>query len=359
MATLEGLVNAVGITGWYMTVDYRTAGVDIDAANHAKQMMAEAVHSTHSAAVLAGMGAFGGALALGDTLTRYRDPVLVASTDGVGTKTLIALAMDRYGTIGQDLVNHCINDLLVQGARPLFFMDYIAAAKLDAQVVSEIVAGVAMACRAANCALLGGETAEMPDVYAAGAFDLAGTMIGIVDRERLITGTNITPGDAVLALPSSGLHTNGYSLARRVAEPHGYEAKPDALNGETLGNALLAVHRSYLDRIEALCSAGITIKGMAHITGGGLWENVPRVLPDGVAVEIKRNSWTVPPIFSFLVDQAQLDEHEAYRTFNMGLGMIVILATNDVEAAQAAVPELAPIGYVVEASDDERVRLIK
>ncbi len=337
---------------------YAAAGVDIDAANRAKQMMADAVRSTHSTAVLAGMGAFGGALALGNTLTRYRDPVLVASTDGVGTKTLIAAAMDRYGTVGQDLVNHCINDLLVQGARPLFFMDYIAAAKLDAEQVASVVEGVAQACRAANCALLGGETAEMPDVYAPAAFDLAGTMVGIVDRDALITGAAIGPGDVVLALPSSGLHTNGYSLARRIAEPHGYDARPDALRGETLGDALLAVHRSYLEQIEALWSAHITIKGMAHITGGGLWENVPRVLPPGVAVDIEHGSWTIPPIFSFLVDQAKLDEHEAFRTFNMGLGMVVVLAAHDVTAAQQAVPELAQVGRVVEASDGEHVRLI-
>jgi len=338
---------------------YAAAGVDIDAANRAKQMMAAAVRSTHSAAVLAGsMGAFGGALALGDTLTCYRDPVLVASTDGVGTKTLIAAALGRYNTVGQDLVNHCINDLLVQGARPLFFMDYIAAAKLDAEVVSEIVAGMAVACRAAHCALLGGETAEMPDVYAAGAFDLAGTMVGIVDRACLIIGANIASGDAVLALPSSGLHTNGYSLARRIVEPLGYNERPNALNGEPLGDALLAVHRSYLEQLEALWSAGITINGMAHITGGGLWENVPRVLPHGVAVEIRRGSWTIPPVFSFLVDRAKLGEHEAFRTFNMGLGMIVILASNQVAAAQQAVPELAQVGRVVEANGGERVRLI-
>jgi phosphoribosylformylglycinamidine cyclo-ligase len=343
--------------------NYAAAGVDIDAANRAKQMMADAVRSTHSAAVLAGMGAFGGALALGDTLTRYHDPVLVASTDGAGTKTLIAAAMDRYNTVGQDLVNHCINDLLVQGARPLFFMDYIAAAKLDAGQVASIVEGVAQACRAANCALLGGETAEMPDVYASGAFDLAGTMVGIVDRSSLITGAAIRPGDAVLALPSSGLHTNGYSLARRVAAraatgDHPYNIKPDSLNGETLGDALLAVHRSYLDQIEALWSTDVTIKGMAHITGGGLWENAPRVLPNNVAIEIKRGSWTVSPIFNFLVEQANLDEYEAFRTFNMGLGMIVILAAHAVPAAQQAVPELVQVGRVVEANGGERVRLV-
>jgi phosphoribosylformylglycinamidine cyclo-ligase len=339
--------------------------VDIDTANRAKQLMAAAVRSTHGPAVLAGMGAFGGALALSDTLARYPDPVLVASTDGVGTKTLVAAAVGRYDTVGQDLVNHCINDLLVQGARPLFFMDYIAAAKLDAPNVAALVEGVAVACRAANCALLGGETAEMPDVYVPGAFDLAGTMVGVVDRNSLIIGTTIAPGDAVLALPSTGLHTNGYSLARRILQrattqgrPYSYDARPEALGGQTLGEALLAVHRPYLAEAEALHHAGITIKGMAHITGGGLWENVPRILPNGVAVEVKRGSWTIPSIFTFLIDQAQLDEHEAYRTFNMGLGMLVILDADNVAAAQQAVPELAHVGRVVEATSDKRVQLV-
>jgi phosphoribosylformylglycinamidine cyclo-ligase len=338
--------------------NYSAAGVDIDAANRAKQLMTAAVHSTHSSAVLAGMGAFGGALALAEPLARYPDPVLVASTDGVGTKTLIAAAVGRYDTVGQDLVNHCINDLLVQGARPLFFMDYIAAAKLAPQQVAMIVEGMAAACRAAECALLGGETAEMPDVYALGAFDLAGTMVGIVARTSLITGATITPGDAVLALPSSGLHTNGYSLARRICEPLGYNAQPPVLGGQTLGEALLAVHRSYLAHVEALWNAHITIKGMAHITGGGLWENVPRILPPGIAVKVQRGSWSIPPIFTFLVEQAPLDEHEAYRTFNMGLGLLVIIDANDVAAAQQAVPDLAQVGHVVEATSDERVELV-
>jgi len=341
-----------------MTIDYKAAGVNIDTANQAKQLMAAAVQSTHHSAVLAGMGAFGGALHLADALKRYADPVLVASTDGVGTKTLIAAAVGRYNTIGQDLVNHCINDLLVQGARPLFFMDYVAAAQLNATTIAEIVAGIADACRAANCALLGGETAEMPDVYAADAFDLAGTMVGIVDRAALITGATILPGDSVLALPSSGLHTNGYSLARRVCASFGYDAQPDELGGETLGKALLAVHRSYLPHLEALWSAGVTIKGLAHITGGGLWENVPRVLPDGVDVEVRRGSWSVPPICAWLVERAGLDEYEALRTLNMGLGMVLIVDPAVVSAAQAAVSELIVIGSTTRRTVGERVRLV-
>ncbi len=338
--------------------NYKSAGVDIDVANRAKLLMAEAVRATHGAAVLAGMGAFGGAFSLAETLVRYPNPVLVASTDGVGTKTLVANAVGRHDTVGQDLVNHCINDLLVQGARPLFFMDYIAAAKLDEEYVAELVSGVAVACCEAGCALLGGETAEMPDVYAPGAFDLAGTMVGVVSREALITGASIQPGDIVLALPSSGLHTNGYSLARRICEPLGYDARPLELDGQTLGEALLAVHRSYLPHVEALWSAGITVKGLAHITGGGLWENVPRILPPGVGVELQRGRWPVPPILTFLVQRAGLDEYEAYRTFNMGLGMLVILGVDDVEVAQTAAPELMQVGAAVEATADERVRLV-
>lgn len=341
-----------------MTIDYKAAGVDIDAANRAKQLMAGAVRATHSSAVLAGMGAFGGALDLAATLAQTPDPVLVASTDGVGTKTLIAGALGRYDTVGQDLVNHCIDDVLVQGARPLFFMDYIAAATLDAEQVAALVGGMAQACADAGCALLGGETAEMPDVYAAGAFDLAGTMVGVASRAALITGAAIQPGDALLALPSSGLHTNGYSLARRVCAPLGYDARPDELGGTSLGDALLAVHRSYLPQMEALWASGVPIKGLAHITGGGLWENVPRVLPDGVGVEVRRGSWPIPPICQFLVERAGLSEYEAYRTLNMGLGMIVFVAASDVAAAQAAVRELALVGTATAAATDARVRLI-
>lgn len=339
-------------------MDYKSAGVDIDTANRAKQMMAAAVRATHGPAVLAGMGAFGGAISLADTLTRYADPVLVASTDGVGTKTLIAAALDRYDTVGQDLVNHCINDLLVQGARPLFFMDYIASAKLDAAQVASLVEGISLACREAGCALLGGETAEMPDVYAAGAFDLAGTIVGVVARESLITGATIKPGDTVLMLPSSGLHTNGYSLARRICEPLGYDAKPAALGGQSLGEALLAIHRSYLLHVEALFATDVPIKGLAHITGGGLWENVPRILPEGVGVEVQRGSWEISPIFRFLVEQSGMSEYDAFRALNMGLGMIVILDPADVETAQSVVPELRVIGSTTEAAGDERVRLV-
>ena len=328
-------------------MSYKAAGVDIDAADHAKQLMAAAVRRTHSPAVLAGMGAFGGALDLGPTLASIANPVLVASTDGVGTKTLIAVATGRYDTVGQDLVNHCINDILVQGARPLFFMDYIAAAALDPLMVATVVGGVAAACEAVGCALLGGETAEMPTVYAAGAFDLAGTMVGVVERARLITGAAVAAGDVVLGLPATGLHTNGYSLARRVCAPLGYDAAPPELGGATLGDALMAVHRQYLPELEALWAAGIEVHGMAHITGGGLLDNLPRALPAGLGATIQLGSWPMPPIFPFLVAAGNLAQAEAYRALNMGIGMTIIVAAAELDAARAAVPEATVIGLVV------------
>lgn len=328
-------------------MSYKAAGVDIAAAERAKQLMAAAVRGTHGPSVLAGMGAFGGAIDLAQTLVAVPNPVLVASTDGVGTKTLIAAAMGRYDTVGQDLVNHCVNDVLVQGARPLFFMDYLAAAKLDPAMVATVVGGVATACAAAGCALLGGETAEMPSVYEPQAFDLAGTLVGVVPRDRLLTGEAVRQGDMVLGLPSSGLHTNGYSLARKVCAPLGYAAAPAELEGQSLGEALLAVHRSYLSQVETLWAAEITLHGMAHITGGGLLDNLPRVLPPGCGARIDKGSWPVPPIITFLVDAAALDDGEAYRALNMGIGMAVILAAEEVSAARQAVPELRLIGEIV------------
>jgi phosphoribosylformylglycinamidine cyclo-ligase len=237
-------------------------------------------------------------------------------------------------------------------------MDYIAAAQLDAVAVAAVVEGVAAACRAVNCALLGGETAEMPDVYAPGAFDLAGTIVGVVERDRLLTGAAIRPGDAVCALLSSGLHTNGYSLARRVCEPLGYAARPAELGGASLGEALLAVHRPYLAALDTLWDAAVDVRGLAHITGGGLWENVPRVLPATVAVAIERGSWPIPPICAWLVARAGIAEDEAFRALNMGLGMLVFLPADDVPRAQAVLPELTRVGSVIPADDGAQVRLV-
>lgn len=325
---------------------YAQSGVDIAAGAQATELMAAAVRSTHGPAVLAGLGAFGGCLDLG-LAGVGADAVLVASTDGVGTKTLVAGALGRYDTVGQDLVNHCVNDILVQGARPLFFMDYIAVAKLDPAQVAALVSGVASACRGVSCALLGGETAEMPDVYHAGAFDLAGTIVGVVEKAMLLP-RDVRAGDIVLALPSSGLHTNGYSLARRVLAPLGYDTKPDILGGQTIGEALLAIHRPYLREIQALWAAGLELHAMAHITGGGVFDNLPRALPEGTGALIQRESWNIPPIFELLVAEGKLEEQEAFHALNMGLGMLLVVPEYAADAITHVLPEARAVGVVVE-----------
>ncbi|NTV64451.1 MAG: phosphoribosylformylglycinamidine cyclo-ligase, partial [Oscillochloris sp.] len=285
----------------------------------------------------------------GMALAGMNAPVLVSGTDGVGTKTLIAVALGRYDTVGQDLVNHSVNDILVQGARPLFFLDYIASARLDPEQVATVVSGAATACKAIGCALIGGETAEMPSVYAPDAFDLAGTIVGVVDRSRMLPLPNIAPGDAVLALPSTGLHTNGYSLARRIVESGaGYAARPAILGGQSVGEALLAIHRCYLSDVTVL-RAAVTVKGLAHITGGGIFDNLPRILPEGLGAQIRRGNWEIPPIFSYLVEQGTIAEHEAYHALNMGLGMLVIVPTEAVADALAAVPSARHVGEVTDA----------
>lgn len=326
---------------------YRDAGVDIDAGNRAVALMAEAVRSTHTPSVLRSIGAFGGLFAA-DALREARDPVLVVSTDGVGTKTLIAAAMGRYETIGHDLVNHCINDILVQGARPLFFVDYIAAGRLDPEMVAAIVRSCATACRAARCALIGGETAEMPDVYLPGAFDLAGTIVGWVERDQIVDGREVCPGDLCLGLPSSGLHTNGYSLARKVFADVSWDTVFPELS-QPLGEALLTPHRSYLPVVERLWEAGVRIKAMAHITGGGFVDNIPRVLPPDVIVCLRRDAWEVPPIFRLIQRRGGVGEEEMYRVFNMGIGMVLILSPQDAERARAALgpEEILLIGEVL------------
>lgn len=337
-----------------MTDAYAAAGVDIAAATQAKELMAAAVRSTHGPAVLAGMGAFGGCFDAAQALAGLQAPVLVSSSDGVGTKTLIAAALGRYDTVGQDLVNHCVNDILVQGARPLFFLDYVAAARLDPQQVADIVGGVAAACRAVGCALLGGETAEMPDVYAAGAFDLAGTIVGVVDRAAMLPLPTVAAGDALLALPSTGLHTNGYSLARRIAAQDGYDARPALLGGQSLGEALLAIHRCYLPEVAALRGA-VELKALAHITGGGIYDNLPRVLPAGLGARVERGSWAIPPIFRYLVERGGVAERAAYHALNMGLGMLAVVPADQAEAALAALPEARRVGAIVEGDGVELV----
>jgi phosphoribosylformylglycinamidine cyclo-ligase len=277
------------------------------------------------------------------------EPILVASADGVGTKLKLAFETGIHNTVGADLVNHCVNDILVQGARPLFFLDYFATGKLEPDVTASVVEGMARACRENGCVLLGGETAEMPDFYPTGEYDLAGFIVGIVDKPKVIDGKSIMPGDVVLGLPSTGLQTNGYSLARKLFfEIGGYKVDSylDEL-GTTVGQALLATHSSFLPEIGPLLDSGL-IKGLAHITGGGFLENIPRILPDGVSVEINRGSWPEPPIFGLMQKLGNVDEKEMFRTFNMGIGMVVV--TSEPESITSALPGCYHIGRVVDGN---------
>lgn len=330
---------------------YRDVGVNIDAGNRAVALMREAVRRTYGPEVIRGIGAFGG-LYDAAALQGMKSPVLVASTDGVGTKTKLAASLGRYDTVGQDLVHHCVNDILVQGARPLFFLDYFAAAKLDPKIVAEVVEGCAVACRRVGCALLGGETAEMPGVYAPGEFDLAGTIVGVVERDQIIDGSTIQAGDILIGLESSGLHTNGYSLARRICAGQNMWVFRAELGMSLLGG-LLAVHRCYLSHVMALRGAGIELRGLAHITGGGLVENVPRVLPPGLGVIIRLGSWPTPPLFTWLQRMGNVPDDDMRRTFNLGVGLVAVVPPAQVDATLAVLrdPALAgdawPIGEVV------------
>jgi phosphoribosylformylglycinamidine cyclo-ligase len=315
---------------------YTQAGVSLSAAQQAKELMAAAVRSTYGPEVLAGIGAFGGMFSAGQ-LKRMDEPVLVASTDGVGTKTKVATRLGLWDSIGHDLVNHCVNDILVQGAQPLFMLDYIAAARLDAAQVAIIVGGVAAACRVAGCALLGGETAQMPGVYEPGEIDLVGTIVGVVERAGAIDGARIQPGDAILGLPSTGLHTNGYTLARHALADLDW-AVPLPELGCSAGEALLAPHRPYLQPIQRLRDADVDVRGLAHITGGGFAENLPRILPAGRGAVLRRGSWPEPPIFGLIQRLGEVEPIEMFDVFNMGLGMLVVVAPKDVARALAALP---------------------
>ena len=309
-------------------VTYSDAGVDIDVATRATDRIKELARTTFNARTLSEIGSFGGMF--DGAFPGMSRPVLVASADGVGTKLKIAFATGVNNTVGRDLVNHCVNDILVQGARPLFFLDYIATGKLSADVVADVIEGITNGCRENGCVLLGGETAEMPGFYQAGEYDIAGFIVGVVDREKVIDGKSIEPGDVLLALPSVGLHTNGYSLARKLFfEVAGQE--PDVFVDElgmTLGAALLEPHLSYLRPLEDLLDKGV-IKGLAHITGGGLTDNIPRILPEGTAVDINKGSWPVLPIFELMQKIGDVSEAEMYRTFNMGVGMVIVCSTAD------------------------------
>ena len=308
-------------------MDYKQSGVDIDAGNEVVRRIRSLARETFTSGVLSEIGSFGGLFRLGDA--GGDDPVLVASADGVGTKLRVAFMTGVHTSIGVDLVNHCVNDILVQGAQPLFFLDYLATGRLDPDVAVQIVEGLARACRTNGCALLGGETAEMPGFYADGEYDVAGFIVGVVARRHLINGRTIAPGDVLIGLPSSGLHTNGYSLARRIAfETAGLKADafvPEL--GRSIGEALLVPHRSYLPVIRPLFGAG-SIKGMAHITGGGITDNLPRMLPAGMHATIDRSAWQPPVIFRWLQQTGGVPDADMLRTFNMGIGLIIACAAD-------------------------------
>ena len=319
---------------------YAAAGVDIDLGNRVKATLPQLLASTRRREVLGKVGGFGGLFAL-DT-KKFAQPVLVSSTDGVGTKLKIAFAMDRHDTVGQDLVNHCVNDIAVLGAEPLFFLDYIGTGRLQARVLTQLMTGFARACAANHCALIGGETAQMPGFYRPGEYDVSGTIVGVVEKARILDGKSIRPGDAVIGLASSGLHTNGYSLARKIffgrlrLKPGSYVRE---LNN-TVGEELLKVHVSYGPLARKLLKkfnppgkgGGVVVKGLAHITGGGFIDNIPRVLPRKCDVVVRRGSWVVPPLFQFLQARGGVEEAEMYQVFNMGVGMTVIVAGDKADA---------------------------
>jgi phosphoribosylformylglycinamidine cyclo-ligase len=344
---------------------YAQAGVDIAAGERAVDLIKPAVRSTWDALaaasggkgprVLGDLGAFSGLVALGNSL---RDPVLVSSTDGVGTKLKVAIALDRHDTIGRDLVAHCIDDILTSGAQPLFFLDYVAMGKLVPERLAAIVTGMAAECRENGCALVGGETAEMPEIYAADEYDLAGFIVGVVERDQIIDGSRIRSGDLVWGLESTGLHTNGYTLARKMLADlplaDGYPGLPG-----TVGDALLATHRSYLPVMRPLLAAQI-VRGMAHITGGGFEGNIPRMLPAGLGVEIDWASWAVLPIFDLIQRHGGISFDEMTRVFNMGLGWVFVTADADADAVRRLAPDALPVGRIIpdDGSGGPRVRLL-
>jgi phosphoribosylformylglycinamidine cyclo-ligase len=320
-----------------MGYTYKDAGVDIDAGNEAVRLMKKHVQSTQRPEVLTEIGNFGGLFALSD---QYQEPVLVSGTDGVGTKLKIAFLLDKHDTIGQDAVAMCVNDIIVHGAEPLFFLDYLAVGKLHQEQVAAIVSGVAAGCRQAGCALIGGETAEMPGFYPVGEYDLAGFAVGVVERKKIIDGRQVKAGDVVIGLPSSGLHSNGYSLARKVLLEKAV-LKPDTFQpelGKTLGEELLTPTKIYVKTILHLLSR-VSVRGMAHITGGGLPENLPRILPPGLGVQLDKSAWAVPPIFSLIQKRGAVPEAEMYRTFNMGIGFVCLVSPEAAEKACASLEE--------------------
>ena len=312
---------------------YKDAGVDIDAGDDAVDRIKPLVRTTFTPGVLTDIGSFGSFFEL--DVSTYDRPVLVSSIDGVGTKLKVAVRADRYDTVGQDLVNHCVNDIAVSGAKPLYVLDYYGTGTLDPAVAEDVVRGFTIACRENGCALVGGEIAEMPDVYGDADFDLVGTVVGVVEKDRVLNADRVQPGDVLLGLPSTGLHTNGYTLARTVLfDAFDDDATPDALGGETVVEALLRTHRSYLDAIQALATAN-QVHACAHITGGGLPGNLRRVMPDGCVADVDNDAWTRPPLFDLIQDVGDVPEDDMRRTFNLGIGLVAVVPANAEDAARA------------------------
>ena len=326
-------------------VDYKSAGVNIDAGNKAVEQIKDSVKSTFSENVLTGLGSFGSLYDLKPLLKKYENPVLVQSIDGVGTKTIIARKLKKFDTIGVDLLSACANDILVMGARPITFLDYIANEKLYPDVVEEIVSGMVKACRETNVSLVGGETAEMPDTYLPGEHDLVGVITGVVDKNKIITGDNILPGDVILGLPSSGLHTNGYSLARKIFFDIAKHNVNDHIDGleKSIGLTLLEPHINYTNHVFKALEAGVDIKGIAHITGGGLIENIPRVLPKSYGAKIKKDSWPKLPVFDVMQNIGGIEQGEMYRAFNMGIGMVFIVKKDDVNRVKDSLEDISMV----------------
>jgi phosphoribosylformylglycinamidine cyclo-ligase len=310
---------------------YKDAGVDIDAGEELVRRIKPLVRNTFIPGVLTDIGAFGAFFEL--DLEAYRRPVLVSSVDGVGTKLKVAFMTGRHDTVGQDLVNHCVNDIAVCGARPLYFLDYFSTGRLDPDVAEQVIKGFTIACKENSCALIGGETAEMPGLYGEGEYDLAGTIVGVVEKDAIIDGSTIAEGDLLIGLPSTGLHTNGYSLARKVLfERYAADDRPDELGGVSVGEALLAVHRSYLGAIQALIAAGVA-KGFAHITGGGIPGNTVRIMPKGLTFSVDYSSWGRPPVFSLIQSAGNVPEEDMRRAFNLGVGLIAVVSPADADSA--------------------------
>ena len=338
-------------------INYKSAGVDIDAGNEAVDRIKYGVQSTFTSNVLSGIGGFGALYDLKPILDNYKNPVMVQSIDGVGTKTIIARKLGKFDTIGIDLLSAAANDILVMGARPLTFLDYIANDRLNPEIIEKIVSGMVKACKETGVSLIGGETAEMPDTYLSGEHDLVGVITGVVEKESIITGDSIVPGDSVLGLPSNGLHTNGYSFARNLFFDIGKYDVNDTIEEleKPVGLTLLEPHINYTNHVFAVLGQSIDIKGIAHITGGGLLENIPRVLPDGCGVKIQKRSWPTPPVFDVMQHIGNVDKNEMYRTFNMGIGMVFIVDPSNIDTVKNALnnlTEVYEIGTVVKGKKE-------